>query len=288
MCRRAAPVRKPLFTDRRNPARSRVSSSGVVLAAKAVSLGFPSNSRKTHSHARPPTDNDTHVTNIRKSVGMLPAAKPRSRGMKQATGADLAWAVTHTALDVVPGDGRRPLSKALVAFLAGVAVAAVALGAFMLGRRELERVNKPSAQPTSTAVLPMPADTLPRHEVLTPVITPVAKPAPPALVTAPESPPTATVDVSPPEAAGIPSPALSPQSDRARDQWLLDNLRSLGYVIINPPVVIHKAHEACRLFQQDESPEQVNRQMSAITGMNLDDTVQLTSSAMLAYYPNCA
>jgi hypothetical protein len=191
---------------------------------------------------------------------MLPAAKPRSRGMKQARGADLAWAVTHTALDGVPGDGRRPLSKALVAFLAGVAVATVALGAFMLGRREAERVSRPPAQPTSTAVLPMPADVRPRHEVLTSVIAP----------------------------AEVPSLAPSPQSDRARDQWLLDNLRSLGYVIINPPVVIHKAHEACRLFQQDESPEQVNRQMSAITGMNLDDTVQLTSSAMLAYYPNCA
>jgi hypothetical protein len=208
--------------------------------------------------------------------------------MKQAKGADLAWAVTHTALDVVPGDGRRPLSKTLVAFLAGVAVAAVALGAFMLGQREPERVNKPPTQQTSTALLPAPAAALPSHEVLTSVIAPVAKPAPPAPVTAPESLPAVTVDASPPAVAEIPSPAPSPQSDRARDQWLLDNLRSLGYVIINPAIVIHKAHEACRLFQQDESPEQVNQQMSAITGMNLDDTVQLTSSAMLAYYPNCA
>jgi hypothetical protein len=208
--------------------------------------------------------------------------------MRQARDADLAWAVPHAALGVVPGDGWRPLSKPLVAFLAGVAVAAVALGACMLGRREPERVNKPSAQPTSTAILPMPADARPRHEVLTSVIASVATLAPPASVTAPESPPTATVDASPPEVAEIPSPVFYPQPDRARDQWLLDNLRSLGYVIINPPVVIHKAHEACRLFQQDKSAEQVNRQMSAITGMNLDDTVQLTSSAMLAYYPNCA
>jgi hypothetical protein len=28
--------------------------------------------------------------------------------------------------------------------------------------------------------------------------------------------------------------------------------------------------------------------MSAVTGLNIDDTLQLTSSAMLAYYPNCA
>ena len=81
---------------------------------------------------------------------------------------------------------------------------------------------------------------------------------------------------------------MSPHFDPARDQWLLDNLRSLGYTIINPALVISSAYQACHLFQQGESPEQVNQQMSAKTGLNIDDTVQLTSSAMLAYYPNCA
>jgi hypothetical protein len=176
--------------------------------------------------------------------------------MKQTRGAALAWAVPSVALDGVPGGGRRPLSRILMAFLAGVVTAAVALGAFMLGQREPGR--------------------------------PAARPAPPVLITAPEPPLTVTVDASSSTAAAIPTLAPSPQSDRTRDQWLLDNLRSLGYVIINPLVVIHKAHEACRLFQQDKSPEQVNRHMSATTGMNMDDTVQLTSSAMLAYYPNCA
>jgi hypothetical protein len=178
----------------------------------------------------------------------------------ESRGVDLAWSVAHTALDVVPGDGRRPLPKALlaflVAFLAGVAVAAVALVAFMLGQREPERINAPPTQPTSTAAFPTPAATPPSHEALVPVIASAAVP--------------------------------SSQFDRVRDQWLLDNLRSLGYLIINPPLVIHNAHESCRLFEQGESPEQVNQQMSAVTGLNIDDTLQLTSSAMLAYYPNCA
>jgi hypothetical protein len=77
-----------------------------------------------------------------------------------------------------------------------------------------------------------------------------------------------------------------PQFDPARDQWLLNNMRSLGYVIVNPQLVISNAHEACRLFQQGESSEQVNQQMSTRTGANMTDTLQLTSSAMLAY-PNC-
>jgi hypothetical protein len=97
-----------------------------------------------------------------------------------------------------------------------------------------------------------------------------------------------TIEASTLAATEIPRPALLPQFDRVRDRWLLDNLRSLGYTIINPPLVIHNAYEACRLFQLGESPEQVNQQMSAMTSMNMDDTLQLTSSAMLAYYPNCA
>ncbi|MBO0880111.1 MAG: DUF732 domain-containing protein, partial [Mycobacterium sp.] len=79
-----------------------------------------------------------------------------------------------------------------------------------------------------------------------------------------------------------------PTVDPGRDQWLLDNLRSLGYSIINPALVINSAYQACHLFQQGESPEQVNQQISATTGLNIDDTLQLTSSAMLAYYPDCA
>lgn len=39
-----------------------------------------------------------------------------------------------------------------------------------------------------------------------------------------------------------------------------------------PALVIRNAHEACRLFQQGESSEQVNQQMSAKMGASLLDT----------------
>jgi len=63
-------------------------------------------------------------------------------------------------------------------------------------------------------------------------------------------------------------------------------MRSLGYKIMNPPLVIANAHEACRLLQQGEPPDQMNQQMQARMGASTLDTLQLTSSAMLAY-PNC-
>jgi uncharacterized protein DUF732 len=188
----------------------------------------------------------------------------------------------------MPGDSRHRLSKALLAFIAGVAVTAVALGAFMFSQRAPERVNVPPTRPTSTAPFPTQAAAPPSHEVLAPVIAPAAEPVPAVPSTASEPPLTVTIEASPAAATEIPPPAPSAQFDRVRDQWLLDNLRSLGYTIINPPLVIHTAYAACLLFQQGESPEQVNQQMSATTGMSMDDTLQLTSSAMLAYYPNCA
>ena len=43
---------------------------------------------------------------------------------------------------------------------------------------------------------------------------------------------------------------------------------------------------ACRLFGRGETATQVNEQMSAKVGASMADTLQLTSSAILAY-PNC-
>jgi uncharacterized protein DUF732 len=183
-----------------------------------------------------------------------------------------------TVPDAAPGDGRRPVPKTPLAFLAAIAVAGVALGAFVFGGREPQRVN------TLTAVAEPPS-----HDVLASVIAPAAKRAPAVPNVAPE-PATVTIEAMPPEATEIPPalPAPSSQFDRSRDQWLLDNLRSLGYTIVNPARVISSAYQACHLFEQGEPPAQVNQQMSAMTGLNIDDTLQLTSSAMLAYYPNCA
>jgi hypothetical protein len=201
----------------------------------------------------------------------------------------------NTAPDVVPGDDRRPLPKTPLAFLAAIAVAAIAvaataLGAFVFGDREPERANAPQTQSISTGPFPTPPAVLPTDAVLVPVIELAGNHAPVLPSTTSQSRPTVVIEAAPPAATEMspPAPAPSPHFDPARDQWLLDNLRSLGYTIINPALVISSAYQACHLFQQGESPEQVNQQMSATTGLNIDDTLQLTSSAMLAYYPNCA
>jgi hypothetical protein len=201
-----------------------------------------------------------------------------------------AWSVTDAAPDVVSGDSRHLPPRTLLAIPAGIAVAAVTLGAFAFGEREPGRVNALSAQSTFTALPPAPVAASPGHEVPASVVVPAANPAPVVPNTAPESRLTVTIEASPPAAAEMPSspPAPSHHFDSGRDWWLLGNLRSLGYTIINPALVISSAYQACRLFQQGESPAQVNQQMSAVTGLNIDDTLQLTSSAMLAYYPDCA
>lgn len=124
-----------------------------------------------------------------------------------------------------------------------------------------------------------------------PVPVPMAAPAPAPTTTAVPTP-TVTIDASPPVETEVPSPPPAPKPlpmpvfEDIHDQWLLNNLRSLGYTIINPALVISNAHEACRLLQQGESTDQMNQQMQERMGASMLDTLQLTSSAMLAY-PNC-
>ena len=119
--------------------------------------------------------------------------------------------------------------------------------------------------------------------------------ATPPTVTIKTTPPTETVTVkaTPPTApiSTVPSrrrsSAAAPREvDTLYDQRFLDQMRSLGYVIVNPQLVLRNGHETCRLLRQGESVEQVNQQMSAQMGANMSDTLHLTSSAMLAY-PDC-
>jgi hypothetical protein len=148
-----------------------------------------------------------------------------------------------------------------------------------------------AAVPAASGHRPSPAATpaaAPRsHSVPAPLAAPAPAPrttvAPMPTVRIEASPPVAT-EVSPPP----PAPKLPPAPvfEDNRDQWLLNNLRSLGYTIVNPALVISNAHEACRLLQQGESTDLMNQQMQARMGASMLDTLQLTSSAMLAY-PNC-
>lgn len=232
----------------------------------------------------------TTVSEATSVVGYGAETTAVSGGVKTCD-VDLPWSVVDAAPDSVRGDGRRQLPKARLAFFAAIAaIAVVALGAFVFGGREPAHVNTLAMQLTSAALFPTTAAVRSSHEVPVPVIVPAAKRAPVVPNAAPEPGSPVAIEVSPPAATAIPPapPAPSPRFDPAGDQWLLDNLRSLGYTIINPSRVVSSAYQACRLFQEGESPEQVNQQMSVMTGLNIDDTLQLTSSAMLAYYPNCA
>jgi len=121
--------------------------------------------------------------------------------------------------------------------------------------------------------------------------------ATPPTVTVRDTPPTVTVEAAPPRetvpdpVSVIPSPPRSSipapgEVDSVYDQRFLDQMRSLGYVIVNRQLLLRNAHEACRLLRQGESTGQVNQEMSQRMGTSMSDTLQLTSSAMLTY-PDC-
>src|SRR5262245_53393280 len=130
------------------------------------------------------------------------AATSAVPGGAQTGDVDLVWATVDPVPDAAPGGGRRPLPKTPLAFVAAIAVAGVALGAFMFGEREPERVS------TLT-----PVAGLPSHEVPASVIAPAAKRAPVVPNTAPAPGPAVTIEALSPTAADIqPSlPALSSQ-----------------------------------------------------------------------------
>ncbi|WP_407687580.1 DUF732 domain-containing protein [Mycobacterium sp. HUMS_1102779] len=128
--------------------------------------------------------------------------------------------------------------------------------------------------------------------------------AAPATVTVRATPPTVTVKATPPTVTVEPAPttvtvpapagplesprsSLAPQAaDPVGDQRFLDHMRALGYVIVNRQLLLDNAHEACRLLRQGDSTDQVDQEMAARMATSTSDTLQLVSSAMLAY-PDC-
>jgi hypothetical protein len=143
------------------------------------------------------------------------------------------------------------------------------------------------------------AASAPEHETVVVQTSVVTQPAPPSTttvtvealpttVTLPPTPTTVTVRVPvTPTAPTRSLKGLTPSRvDSANDQQFLDRMRSLGYTITDPRLALRNAHETCRLFQSGESSEQVNQQMSAKMGTNMNDTLEFTSSAVLSY-PDC-
>lgn len=204
---------------------------------------------------------------------------------------DYAWSLETDASDTPTERYTWPgtwLRAALLALCATVIAGVVGVvGWATMPRHSDTHIPAAHGHRPSPAATPVAAP--PSHHAPAPLV--AVKPSVPN--TAPVPSPTVTIEASPPVQREVPPPAPVPELpapvpvfDDSRDQWLLNNLRSLGYTILNPSLVIANAHEACRLLQQGESTDQMNQQMQARMGASTIDTLQLTSSAMLAY-PNC-
>jgi hypothetical protein len=214
---------------------------------------------------------------------------------------DLAWSLNDDDETLCPERQSWGLACAQAAVLALIGVVL----AFVIGAAgaELVRAHDDSRQAPRVAhraVAEMPTTSAKAHAMVVAPPTVTVKTTPPT-VTVKATPPTVTVKAAPPtitveaapttvtQPAPLPAPstAIVPgEVDTIYDHRFLDRMRSLGYLILNPPLMLRNAHEACRLFRHGESAEQVNQQMSAEMRTNMTDTLQLTSSAMLAY-PDC-
>ena len=230
------------------------------------------------------------------------AAPPSTR-----TGPRLAWSLDDGD-DEHPPDDRQPWllawAQAAVFVLIGGAVAfAVGVVGWVLVRAHDDRQQAPPVAHRTVEVRPATGMTAPSEVVGPSTVTVEATPTTvtvkptPSAITVRATAPTVTVEAAPTTVTSlapvstVPPPRRSSVSapreiDSIYDQRFLDHMRSLGYVIFNPELMLRNAHEACRLFQQGESADQVNQDMSARMRTNMTDTLQLTSSAMLAY-PDC-
>ncbi len=220
--------------------------------------------------------------------------------------AELAWSLDDDgeAMPVERHSWRLAWAQAAV-FVALGAVCAFAIGAvgWVLVRGHDDWRHAPPVAHRPGEVTQTPARKAPAAlaapatvtvEATSPTVT--VKATPPT-VTVKATPPTVTVEPVP-TTVTVPAPAgtihfprrssdAAPQAiDPAADQRFLDHMRSLGYVIVNPQLILHNAHEACRLLRQGDSAEQVDQEMAARMGTNTADSLQLVSSAMLAY-PDC-
>ncbi len=194
-------------------------------------------------------------------------------------GAELAWSLLADG-ETVPAQRH---SWALVwtqaaAFVSmGVASAVVVAAAGWLLLRA--RHDPPQSPPVA------------RRPAQVTATTSTKAPPAPSTVTVVAAAPTVTVEATPPTVtveapATTASRVAAPHAGEADDERFLEQMRSLGYVIVNPQVALGNAHEACRLLRRGESTDQVDQEMSARTGANMTDTLQLVSSAMLVY-PDC-
>jgi hypothetical protein len=188
---------------------------------------------------------------------------------------ELAWSLDDDA-DPVPVERQ---SWALTCGQAAVFLSVGVVGWVLL------RAHQGPPNPQRLPPAAHPAPVVARPSSSPPASTVTIRPAAPPTVTVGAAPTTVTLAAPSMAIAAPRTPAVSaPRGvDPVNDQRFLDKMRSLGYTITDPQLAVRNAHETCRLFQLGESVEQVNRQMSAQMGANMTDTLELTSSAILAY-----
>jgi hypothetical protein len=203
------------------------------------------------------------------------------------TGAvNLAWSAADTTPEVdVPADSHRPLSKTLLAFLAGVGVAAVALGAFVLGEREPEIVNTAPTQQTSAAPSPTSSVAPVPPPAVAPQPTSAASVATPAPTEAPEPlepAPSASTVTSPP----VPQPT-SP------DDTFIARLQSDGITFDSQDQAFRVAREVCMELGLGNRAADIAAAVKAdnptLSGASAADFVGLSVNAYCPQYKrNCS
>jgi Protein of unknown function (DUF732) len=132
----------------------------------------------------------------------------------------------------------------------------------------------------------------PHRTTTPPPVTVTMRPPPPSTVTLPPStttlaaPPPVTVTLPPTTVTAPPRPITPRHFSDAEDEKMLATLRSWGWEIHNPPVVVDTARTSCLLMHEGHGLQEVVYIIAAETDVSLHDAGQLVSAAAGAY-SNC-
>jgi Protein of unknown function (DUF732) len=135
--------------------------------------------------------------------------------------------------------------------------------------------NAPAVQPSTTTTAPPPT-------AVAPPPTAIATPPPTVTITATPPSTTALLTTITSEAAPTHQPLIF---TAAEDQAFLRDQQAHGLTIQNPAMVLHTAHDFCRMLAAGESVDQATENLIA-GGLEASVAPFLTSSAMLIY-PGC-
>lgn len=193
----------------------------------------------------------------------------------------LAWSADHDTEEVPANWHGRLMWAGLAVLVVAIAAALVLLVSTLFGAHH------------TNATRPQPIPPLPAPASSTVAAAPAPPPAPPPPTsTSVSATVTVTATLPPTTAALLPTtngeaaPAHQPLVfTAAEDQAFLDDQRAHGLTIQNPAMVLHTAHDFCRMLVAGESIDQATEQLIA-GGLQPAVAPILTSSAMIIY-PGC-